>query len=263
MTVLKILIELGWFDVVVVCVVLTFILYKAINRPKNQTIHSEILSDIHNEDKKKDPQKCEVKNGDEKVLQSGKETESIEFTFKGETPENKRKQNAESKEPLKSKSSSTDYSTDDSSKPAPQKSSSEKNVSDDLKPFTEVMNSISNSADSMKIAENVSGREKLKKIKNECLKIASFFDRCNQRCTNGHSANKCKVRSVIIDLKKEVKIKIKKFSKLEKPGRTAIGAVDNFHLLFLNMILDAFRNFSIQARIRTLCTACDSLSKGF
>ena len=65
----------------------------------------------------------------------------------------------ETKGSLNAKSSSTDNSKDDSSKPAPQKSPQGNNVLDD---FTEANNNVSDSADTIETTGSTSGQEKLK-----------------------------------------------------------------------------------------------------
>ena len=104
---------------------------------------------------------------------------------------------------LNAKSSSIDHSEDDSIKQASQKSPSEKNVSDD---FTEANNNVSNLANSMKTAGSISGQEKLKQFRDECLGVARFFELCHKSFikVGTIAANKSEVKSAIFDLEEEV-----------------------------------------------------------
>ena len=56
----------------------------------------------------------------------------------------------------------------------------------------------------MKTAENVSVQEKMKQIKDECLKIASFFERCHESLFVCRNKNKSEVSKVVVDLIKEL-----------------------------------------------------------
>ena len=243
---------------------------------KKQTQPYEISINIRLKEKKKDPQECEGKNGNENVFHFGKKkTESIEFTFKSETPENKRKQNAETKGPLESKNSSTDHSKDDSSKPVPQKSPSEKNISDDITPITVGNKNLSNSAISMKTAGCMSLQERLKQIRDESLRLAAFLSWCNlnlYEMSSLETNDKLELLQAMFDLQKEVEIGVENFHKHKIPSESVMKLLQKL-LTLLNKIKEPVVSIrakvnmqtirAIQARFRILGGVCHGLSNAY
>ena len=273
MAVLKLLIELGWFDVVVVCAVSIFILYKSINRPKKPTKSSEISLDRRHKDKKKNSQESEDEYGDEKVPHSEEETKNIELPSKSESSVNVRKQNADPKGPLDAESASVDYLKVDDSKPAPQKSSSAKiaSFSDDVTPLTEVNKGInSSSAISQKPAGCNSGQEKLKQIRDEFLEMATFFDWFKRGLigiVKLKNANISKLLGAVVDFNKEVGIYVRNNLNHELPIQTAIKVLQNFQHLFIIIKepadVNSGRIFSVRGGLSFFSLACYMLSEGF
>ena len=207
----------------------------------------------------------------EQALHSGEEAKNSELPSKSEISVNERKQNAETKGP---QSASTDHSKVDDSKPAPQKPPSENNVSDDLTPHTEANNNVSNPADSTENAGRMSSQERLKQFRDECLEVALFFDRCNQRLieigTNDQNVNKSVLKKAIFDFLSEIDHQKQKAFKHEIPSQTVERALNNFHNLYLNITKPADDdNMSygqvgiISMNLTCLGWACDSLSKRF
>ena len=148
---------------------------------------------------------------------------------------------------MNAKSSSTDNSKDDSSKPAPQKSPQGNNVLDD---FTEANNNVNDSADKVETAGSISGQEKLKHIKDECLSMAKFFE---WFYTQSHKsfikvgtgyANISKLKKAISNLEDELEIQVKKFSKNKILSQTVIREVNYFHHLFLKITEPAYDNYN-------------------
>ena len=237
--VLKVFIEFGCFEIVALCAMLYFVVYKAAKRPKKQKKIVETSTEEYHADIKKTSQDCEDKKvlcSDEKgEIKRRKAENLVEPSSESEVSVEEKTHSFDAQGPLHSQNVPEDHLKGDkpaSEKPAPKI---------DEKISASADNSASTSAGLKEDAE--SDQVKLDTIKSEMIKIVDFLEWCEHRfgeMSSGKYVDNFQVRvtSAIDEFTQGIENQMSDFSQHGLPKRR-ISHLASIQLMFVHSLLTA------------------------